>query len=509
MGLPKSALQRDVWKLFETGCTPEDGSIESYLQRILTHCVDWFDATGGSIFLREGSTSRFKLAAQAGTDSNIPCDARITAGSGIAGLSVESGEPLLISDPLRHPLLQGKINTHQVSLRSSVVMPLIAPNEGCIGVLNLSRSSGESLFDDSDLKRIGALAQQISLAVSNARLYYSLSQARNAEIAARHKLEATVQALGVAVLVFNSRGHITDSNKRAQELLGATHKGWKEALTEISPQLCETLLECLLKARSTAEARAKATDNDRSWSIVCTPLPDGGAALVLEDTTAQDNAGREMARLARMAEIGQMTAAIAHEIRNPLTGIRSAAQMISSSPEHAQEFAGIIEDEVLKLNAICEEFLEFSRPLALRTSEIDAADLGTRLIQRIKKDFRTQGVDLKLETESEHPTINGDILRLEQVMRNLLLNALQACGRGGRVRLILRDDGFSIEDTGKGMQETDIQKLFTPFFTTKPSGTGLGLSNVRKIVDAHGGKIAVWSQPGVGSRFDVSLEKAA
>lgn len=505
MGLAKSALERDAWKLFEA--TDGAEGVAPYLARILERCVAWFGATGASVFLREGSSRRFRLAAQAGSDSNVPVGATLRAGSGIAGLSIESGEPLLIADPLRHPLLQGRVNTHQVSLGSSIVMPLIAPNEGCIGVLNLSRIAGGAEFDESDLSRVGALARQLSLAVSNARLFDSLATARHAEARARGKLESVVQSLGVAVLVFDARGRITEANPKARAMLSGG--SWQSALDAISPAITGALVEALTQARSSRYVHLQARDDalDRSWSIVCTPLEGegGGAAVVLEETTAQERDHREMARLARLAEIGQMTAAIAHEIRNPLTGIRSAAQMIAQAPEHAIEFAGIVDDEVGKLNSLCDQFLEFARPLALRRRELPLDALARGVIERLGEEFQAAGVVLDLEIEAERPTIYADALRVEQVIRNLLLNALQACRRNDRVQLIVRPQGFRVADTGKGMREEEISKLFTPFFTTKPNGTGLGLPNVRKIVDAHGGKISVWSKPGAGAQFDVAI----
>lgn len=507
MGLAKAALPKDAWRLFEAGYANEDASLETYLQRIMAQCADWFGASGASIFLQQGNTRRFRLAAQAGSDSNIPRNASITPGAGIAGFTIESGQPLLITDPLRHPLLRGRINTHQVSLGSSIVMPLHAPGEGCIGVLNLSRSAAQPEFDDSDLQRVAALAQHISLAVGNARLLASLEESRKAEAAARNKLEGVVQSLGIAVLVFDGKGRVTDFNRKALELLGAEDLPWQDAIHGISPDLSRAMVEALLKSKSAEYVRVRARDEakDRSWSIVCTPLPGGGSTAVVEETTQQEHGHREMSRLARLAEIGQMTAAIAHEIRNPLTGIRSAAQMIETSPELGTEFAGIIEQEVVKLNEICEEFLEFSRPLSLKCREVELAQIAGMLAERHGSEFENRGVRLKLEIVGEKPTIYADVLRLEQVMRNLVLNAMQACSRGGEVRLIVRQGGFSVEDTGKGMQETDLQKLFTPFFTTKPNGTGLGLCNVRKIIDAHGGKLSVWSEPGVGSRFDIQF----
>lgn len=507
VGLAKAAVPKDAWKLFEAGFSVEDASLEFYLDRILRQCVEWFEATGASVFLRRGATDRFVLAAQAGSDSNIPRNATIVAGAGIAGFSIQAGEPLLISDPLRHPLLEGRIKTHQVTLKSSIVMPLQALNDGCIGVLNLSRSTGADEFNRSDVQRVAGLAQYISLAVSNGRLVASLNEARKAEAAARSKLEGVVQSLGVAVLVVDDAGRVTEANRKARELLGTTGRAWRAAVDNVSIDLGQAFSEALSRSSAAKYVRTRVydQDQDRSWSIVCTPLSGGGASVVLEETTQQERGDREMARLARLAEIGQMTAAIAHEVRNPLTGIRSAAQMIAASPEHAAEFAAIIEEEVLKLNEVSEEFLEFSRPLVLRRRSFDVSQVADALVRRHSQEFRSKGVAVKLEIDGEQPTIYGDVLRLEQVMLNLIRNSLQACDAGGEVRLILRQGGFSIEDTGKGMPEADLNKLFTPFFTTKPHGTGLGLCNVRKIVDAHGGTLKVQSEPGAGSRFDVFI----
>jgi len=511
VGLAKAALHKDAWKLFEAGVAVEHSGLDDYLDRILRLCAEWFGATGASIFLRKGATDRFILTAQAGSDSNIPNHATITAGLGIAGTSIESGEPLLVSDRLRHPLLEGRVNTHQVNLKSSIVVPLLAANEGCIGVLNLSRNTAAQEFDQGDLKRVAALAQHISLAVSNARLFASLNESRRAEVAARSKLESVVQSLGVAVLVFDAKNRVTDSNRKAQEILGNASSDWRAALNQVSRELTSSLVEALAKTRVSAYVRARVHDQkqDRTWSIVCAPIPEGGTTAVLEETTQHEKRHREMARLARLAEIGQMTAAIAHEIRNPLTGIRSAAQIIVSSPEHAGEFGKMIEEEVLKLNDICEEFLEFSRPLQLHRKEFDVFEVAKKLGELHGEEFESKGVRLKLEIASETPTIYGDVHRLEQVLLNLMLNAVQACAPGGEVQITVRKGGFCVEDTGKGMQEADRQKLFTPFFTTKPHGTGLGLCNVRKIVDAHDGKLQVWSKPGVGSTFDVEIGGAA
>ena len=246
---------------------------------------------------------------------------------------------------------------------------------------------------------------------------------------------------------------------------------------------------------------AEDEERDRAWTISATPLPEGGAVITIEDATEHRRASREFARMKRLAEIGQMTAAIAHEIRNPLTGIRSAAQVIASAPDHASDFAAIIEEEVLKLNSLCDDFLEFARPLAIRTEEVDLRIIAHTVTQSMRAEFRDADVNLYEEIELHVPIIHGDALRIEQVMRNLLKNALQSCVPGGRVTLAVRTNEFEIVDTGCGMDAETVGKLFTPFFTTKPQGTGLGMSNVRKIIEAHNADIVVESKLGDGTRM--------
>src|SRR5262249_31804269 len=142
--------------------------------------------------------------------------------------------------------------------------------------------------------------------------------------------------------------------------------------------------------------------------------------------TEAERANAERARLNRLAEIGQMTATIAHEIRNPLTGIRSAAQMVSISPEDAQKFSRVIEQESIKLNALCDEFLDFAKPITVKRKEVDVGDLARRLAAAHFRQFHASKVHLELEIKDGEPTIELDELRVEQVIRNLLLNALQA-----------------------------------------------------------------------------------
>jgi len=224
------------------------------------------------------------------------------------------------------------------------------------------------------------------------------------------------------------------------------------------------------------------------------------AVLELEQQRAESD------RLKRLAEIGQLTAAIAHEIRNPLTGIRGAAQMIKEDQDSASEYAAIIEEETAKLNDLCTEFLNFAKPIELRREEFAFPTLVERVTNLMRAEFEQKQIQLDVEILDEMPKMIGDEPRWEQVLRNLLINALHASHAGSRVVVKLLADGFRVEDKGTGMDADQVDRLFSPFFTTKPFGTGLGLSTVKKIVDAHKAVISVTTQSGEGTTFAVDFQ---
>jgi signal transduction histidine kinase len=371
---------------------------------------------------------------------------------------------------------------------SSMVVPLITSN-ACVGVLNLSRTKGLARFSGGDLRLARSVASHLALAVENARLIANLTEAVEEAHSERAKFHGIFDGLGLASFLIDKQGNIVESNAAAQVLT-------------FQPEEALRKLKSLKGKRREADLIDPATG--RSWRAVMNTIP-SGATLILEETTERERQRAEMDRLNRLAEIGQMTAAIAHEIRNPLTGIRSAAQMIRELPDAADEFAGIIEHEAMKLNELCTQFLGFAKPMDLRMQMFDLRDSIQQVRKLIAPQFKAKGVRLGVEIERHLPMIEGDPLRWEQVLQNLMLNALQASQPGGTVVVGASMNGLWIEDSGCGMTDEQMQKLFSPFFTTKPQGTGLGLSTVRKILDAHGARITVKSKLNQGTRFEIEL----
>jgi len=218
-------------------------------------------------------------------------------------------------------------------------------------------------------------------------------------------------------------------------------------------------------------------------------------------------------RTDRLAALGQLSAGLAHELRNPLGTIRASAEMLSKGlskeNEVAREMAGFIATEVDRTNSLVTRFLDFARPLALRLEETDLSQVIDRAVADVERRQPPFEVSIyKNYSPDIRPfPIDGELM--ERVLYNLIVNAAQASPPHATITVKTRQKDDVIEiaviDRGSGIDPKHIENIFNPFFTTKREGVGLGLAIVNKIIDEHGGRMTVESEPGQGSVFRVYL----
>jgi two-component system nitrogen regulation sensor histidine kinase GlnL len=257
-----------------------------------------------------------------------------------------------------------------------------------------------------------------------------------------------------------------------------------------------------------------------------TPLLDGsgrpnGYSFVLRDVTERRHALEKMAFTERMSAVGNMAAALAHEIGTPLGVISNNAEyalLELPDDDPRREDLQVILREAERIGGLVKELLDFSRPDRPEMEAVQTVDVLGRVERLVRHAARKQSIDLGIDVMGPVPLVHGDLDQLEQVVLNLTMNALQAIGREGRVRLAAhpaRDvsgrDGVRIvvEDSGPGIDPAIVEKIFHPFFTTKANGTGLGLAVCKRIVEEHGGIISAAEGELGGAGFHVWLPSLA
>jgi signal transduction histidine kinase len=252
-----------------------------------------------------------------------------------------------------------------------------------------------------------------------------------------------------------------------------------------------------------------------------------GAALFFKDLTQVEQLEERDRLRDRLAALGEMAATIAHEVKNPLAGIEVMAGLLRRRlPDSAegQALVGDIINEAKKANAIVQEVLDFVRPIRLQVERTSIVQVLHDAVTMAERKVNRRDVTVTLNVEEQLPLIQGDQHQLCQLFGNLVTNALEALGGAGTISLaaaLKSEDGepsaagrppqpvqmvmVEVVDDGPGVPPEIADRIFNPFFTTKPQGSGLGLAIVRKIVDAHDGHIDVSSTPGQGTRFRVML----
>ena len=250
-----------------------------------------------------------------------------------------------------------------------------------------------------------------------------------------------------------------------------------------------------------------------------------GYLFILRDLGEIRRLQKQLRQSERLSALGNLAAGVAHEIRNPLSSIKGYATYLTEKLKNdkmAYATGNILIQETERLNRVMSDLLSVAKPLDLRLQSVRIENVLEQAVRVISSDAEEKGVAVHLRLPRPGDGPQGEVRldpdRLIQALLNLLVNAVQATEPGGSIEVALESgraqaaDGafwsISISDTGCGMSAQTVAQLFTPYFTTKASGTGLGLVLTQQIVERHGGEIKVFSQPGKGSTFTILLPQA-
>jgi two-component system nitrogen regulation sensor histidine kinase GlnL len=313
----------------------------------------------------------------------------------------------------------------------------------------------------------------------------------------------------------------TATGKPLGDLAGATHP-----MVELARQV-EKL------RRPVAEDDVQLTrrfGSDAEVDLAVSPIPDepgetaGGVVVVIRDRTIGNTLRREATQREQLASYGQIAAGIAHEVKNPLSGIRGSAELLElrAEDEKTRRTARVIVREVERITGLVDELMVFARGETLRLAPVNLHRLIDEVLEIVAAEPAAANVAFERAFDPSIPELVADAGRLTQVFLNLARNAVQALEpRGGRLEITTRmllahrlvgPDGrpaptveIVFGDDGPGISADVLDRLATPFFTTKPDGTGLGLAVSRHWVARHGGRLRIESEPGAGVRVHITL----
>jgi two-component system, NtrC family, nitrogen regulation sensor histidine kinase GlnL len=331
---------------------------------------------------------------------------------------------------------------------------------------------------------------------------------------------AAVDSIGDAVIVAGADGGVLHLNPAAEELFGRSRERAVELPIRALPGGAQ-LAALAERVRDSQESQAIEVQSplDRSEPVMvdASPLLDGavcaGVVIVLRARRSSE----------RTLDFEALAAGLAHEIKNPLAGLQGSAELLAREAEGpAREYALVIAREAKRVDGLVRELLDLARPAALQVAPVNVHNVLGDVLVLARGLPRGDRIVFQERYDPSLPPVLGDDEKLTQVVLNLVRNAVDAVGdrespvitletgvaglriraASGRTRPLAR---LSVLDNGAGIPEPMLQRLFTPFATSKPHGTGLGLAISRRIVEAHGGRIEVRNRPGGGAEASVYL----
>lgn len=405
-----------------------------------------------------------------------------------------------------------------------------------------------------DMQALSTLATYAAIALENARLYTALTTVNRDLSTLKDYNEDVVESVAGGLVVLDRALRVSTWNTGMEQISGIKRaQALEKSLFDVFPDLADDLLrERIGETLADGQPRdirnytfSPPTGNEFIGYVKISGLRPSedvvsGVILSIEDVTEKARMGEQLRSIERMRTVGEFAAGMAHEINNPIGIISACAEYLANKAEASEvdreklvSRLRIIQDEAIRCSTIVRKLLVFARQSRLKRTSVNLTSLVSDAMLLVSPRANKEQVEVSLSLE-DVPNVVGDEQQLKQVFLNLVLNALEACKPGQHIgvstQFVERGEGdpaaikqflstgstgilgyaeVSVSDEGPGVGEGDLDRIFSPFFTTKPDGTGLGLAISHSIIESHGGQILASNNPsGKGCTFTVRLPVA-
>lgn len=423
-------------------------------------------------------------------------DKTVIISHGPVGWVAKTGELLIVTDKIS----ENKYNHF-------IAVP-VKGKKGILGVIG-GRRLGSKDFDSVEKEYLSFFGVQVGAVMENYIYYHRLRRSKEFR-------DTILYNIPSGILVLNPQWKIKTYNKSA-EVIFSENKNLKNL--EIFKILKdEMLLGSIKRAFDTACSvrNVEVSWKDRFLNICIVPMKNEEDSydllMVVDDITEIKKAYEDRERASRLSYLGQFVAGVAHELRNPLTGINITLDMIKEDKKLSEKNRKLIEN-VLKEISILEEMLtsllEISKPMEMKIKRLNLVELVKNFLEAQQKVAEKRNVKINFTAQSSRLDIMGDEKKIRQALMNLFNNSMESMPKGGEFNVNLYVKGnfacIDIHDTGNGILKGHLEKIFDPFFTTKQTGTGLGLYITKSIISHHKGKIKVDSDGKSWTKFIVEI----
>ena len=512
-----SQLDRRISELFSlqelSYVLSESIQLDRIVDQVARYAGRFLQADGAIVVLAEDEHATvLRVVAASGTLESLLGQVSRSADSGLVRFAIER-ERIEVAQGVATPtvdLIAG------ITVRSAAVAPLRSQGV-TMGALAVADRQGGP-FTTEDLWLLSTVATNASVVLTNSRLYEMVRRSKE-------EWETAFNALAEGIAVVGLEGAVLRANRALaalaelpeSELVGRNFCemlfGSSEAVTD--------LIEAAYRGERTAPLVVRLERNQRVLRLTAAPLAQGSSVVVLvEDVTEQRIMEAQLIQNDKMASIGQLVSGVAHELNNPLTSIAGLTELLleRDAPDLPREHLRVIHDQAERAGRIVRNLLTFARKGLPEQAAVDLNDVAVRTTLLIVYELQLHGIELESALSPEPITVLGDRYELQQVLLNLVTNAVQAvsqlpAGRPRRIRVTTERHGdettLRVCDNGPGVPPHLVPHLFTPFFTTKGpgEGTGLGLSLSYGLVKAHGGVLAYEAPPEGGAEFRMTLPR--